>query len=345
MESENKNEEDNSGDWVTMDDGTCLFLRRWKTKAPPGAVLHIVHGMAEHSKRYGELARRLVDEGIEVWAADQRGHGESACNEQNDVGRGGLFGHCADGDGFSRVTRDVDTLNKVIRKEYPNLPLFLMGHSWGSFIAQNYIENFEGIGENRLALAGCILSGTRGPDGLKIAVGAAAMSFLAFFFGERNGSRLAKAAADGPYSKAFRPNRTEFDWLSRDEKVVDDYAADPFCGFLCSTGFYRDMARALKRIHLPAEMGKIRKGLPVYVFSGSADPVGDMGTSPAALVVAYRHLGIEDLETVLYPDARHETLNETNKDEVQASLVSWLRRHVNFAAASSVGVANVVGDI
>jgi alpha-beta hydrolase superfamily lysophospholipase len=327
MVSEQTYDEDDSDAWISMDDGTCLFLRRWKTKAPPRAVLHIVHGMAEHSKRYAGLAGLLVEEGIEVWAADQRGHGETACNEQNKVGSGGLFGHCADGDGFARVTLDIDTVNKAIRKEYPDLPLFLMGHSWGSFIAQNYIENFEG-GENRITLAGCILSGTRGPDGVKIAAGAAVMNFLAFVFGERNGSRLAKAAADGPYSKAFRPNRTEFDWLSRDEKVVDAYAADPFCGFLCSTGFYRDMAAALKRIHLPGEMAKIRKDLPVYVFSGSADPVGDMGASPAALVVAYRHLGIGDLETVLYPDARHETLNETNREEVQASLLSWLLRHV-----------------
>jgi alpha-beta hydrolase superfamily lysophospholipase len=327
MVSDKTYDEDDSGAWISMDDGTCLFLRRWKTKAAPKAVLHIIHGMAEHSKRYTGLAELLAEEGIEVWAADQRGHGETACNEQNKVGLGGLFGHCADGDGFARVTLDIDTVNKAIRKEYPDTPLFLMGHSWGSFIAQNYIENFEG-GEDQITLAGCILSGSRGPDGLKIAIGATAMSFLAFVFGERNGSRLAKAAADGPYSKAFRPNRTEFDWLSRDEKVVDTYAADPFCGFLCSTGFYRDMALALKRIHLPAEMAKIRKGLPVYVFSGSADPVGDMGASPAALVVAYRHLGIENLETVLYPDARHETLNETNRDEVQASLVSWLRRHI-----------------
>jgi alpha-beta hydrolase superfamily lysophospholipase len=283
------------------------------------------------------LAGRLAGEGIEVWAADQRGHGETARNRENEAGSGGLLGHCADGDSFSRVTADIDIVNRAIRKEHPSLPLFLMGHSWGSFIAQNYIENYEG--EDGVTLAGCILSGTRGPDGIKIAAGAAVMNFLVFVFGERNGSRIAKAAADGPYSKAFRPNRTEFDWLSRDEKVVDAYAADPFCGFLCSTGFYRDMARALKRIHLPAEIGKIRKELPVYVFSGSADPVGDMGASPAALVVAYRHHGIEDLETVLYPDARHETLNETNRDEVQASLVSWLRRHAGSVEGNKINDA------
>ena len=316
-----------SNTWTAMDDGTLLYLRRWKTKEAPKAVLHIVHGMAEHSKRYARLADHLGEEGIEVWAADQRGHGETACNKLNDPGKGGLLGHCADGDGFSRVSRDIDILNRAIIKEYPEVPVFLMGHSWGSFIVQNYLENFEGVGDKAVTLSGSILSGSRGPDGIKISTGAAFMSFLTFILGEKYRSKFAKALADGPYNKAFKPNRTEFDWLSRDEKEVDFYVADTLCGFLCSVGFYRDMARALKRIHLPEEMGKIRKELPIYVFSGSADPVGDMGESPASLIVAYRHLGINDLETVLYPDARYETLNETNRDEVTGSLSSWLLRH------------------
>ena len=162
------------GTWMQMDDGTQLFVRRWQpASGSPRAVLNIVHGMAEHSQRYGRLAGRLNAEGIEVWAADQRGHGETGTNKQNDAGKGGLLGHSADGDGFSRVTQDIDTINRAIMKKYPGLPIFLLGHSWGSFIAQNYIENFEGrpsaYGEPPVILEGCMLSGTRGPDGLKIA--------------------------------------------------------------------------------------------------------------------------------------------------------------------------------
>ena len=326
-----KDTPNNSGSWTVMDDGTQLYLRRWKTDAVPRAALHVVHGMAEHSLRYGRLARRLGAEGIEVWAADQRGHGETACNKQNDPGRGGLLGHAGDSDGFSRVTADIDIINRFIMKERPGVPLFLLGHSWGSFITQNYIENFEGrasvYGENPATLAGCILSGTRGPDGIQVMLGAPLMAILAFILGERKASRVAKAAADGPYNKFFRPNRTKADWLSRDEKEVDAYIEDPLCGFTCSVGFYRDMARALKRFHRPEEVGKIRKELPIYIFSGSADPVGGMGESPSALAAAYRLLEIKDLETVLYPDARHEPLNETNRDEVTESLLSWLLRH------------------
>ena len=324
------NESANNSDiWAPMDDGAVLYLRRWQT-ASPKAVLHIVHGMAEHSGRYDRLARRLTEEGIEVWAADQRGHGKTSENRQNDPSKGGLLGHCANGDGFSRVTADIDILNRKIKSEHPEIPLFLLGHSWGSFIAQNYLENFEGRssaeGEKPVLLSGCILSGTRGPGGAKIALGGPAMTFLALILGESKGSAIAKAAADGPYNKPFRPNRTNFDWLSRDDAEVDAYVSDPFCGMLCSVGFYRDMAMALKRIHRPEEMGKIRKEIPIFIFSGSADPVGDMGESPAALAVAYRHLKINDLETVLYPDARHEPLHETNRDEVTESLLSWLLR-------------------
>ena len=317
-----------------MDDGVSLFLRLWEADSSkkinkPKAVLHIIHGMGEHSGRYDRLARRLVENGMEVWAADQRGHGETAANAQNPPGQGGLHGHCADGDGFSRVCEDIHILNKIIKSKYPDTPLFLLGHSWGSFIAQYYIENFEGLSkrEDGLNLAGCILSGTRGPGGVKIAMGAPVMAFLAFINGERNGSKMAREMAGGSYNNAFRPNRTEFDWLSRDEKEVDAYVSDPFCGFLCSSGFYRDMSKALKRIHRKDEMKKIRQDLPVYIFSGTMDPVTDMGKSHAALEAAYRHLGIRDLETALYPGARHETLNETNRDEVTGNLISWLHRH------------------
>jgi alpha-beta hydrolase superfamily lysophospholipase len=317
-----------------MDDGVRLYVREWKPEAnsggKPRAVLHIVHGMAEHSLRYERLARRLSQVEIEVWAADHRGHGKTADPSVNDPGRGGLLGHCADKDGFNRVTADIDIINRAIRKEHPGVPLFLMGHSWGSFAAQNYIETFGGLNapeKDPVNLAGCVLSGTRGPGGVKTALGAPFMNILAFVRGTRGKSRLARAVADGPYSRPFRPNRTAFDWLSRDESEVDAYVEDPLCGYLCSAGFYRDLLGALNRIHRQEALGNIRSGLPVYIFSGTADPVGEMGESPMALSAAYRIAGLKDVELVLYPEARHETLNETNRDEVTESLLSWLERH------------------
>jgi alpha-beta hydrolase superfamily lysophospholipase len=307
-------------------DGTKLFLYRWSPVVEefnqPKAALHLVHGMAEHAFRYRHLAEKLTAAGIEVWAADQRGHGKTADLNLNKRGRGGLLGHCADGNGTSAVTKDIHALNAEIRKNRPDIPLFLLGHSWGSFIIQNYIEKYA----DEIKIKGCILSGTKGPGGLAVKAGHPFMTVLAFFRGQRKGSRLAKAMADGPYNKPFKPNRTDFDWLSRDEKEVDKYSDDPLCGFLCSTGFYRDLTGVLCSIHRPKTMAKINRDLPVYVFSGSNDPVGDMGASPTALVNAYRNLGINDLEFVLYPGARHETLNETNREEVIDNLLSWINK-------------------
>jgi alpha-beta hydrolase superfamily lysophospholipase len=307
-------------------DGTKLFLYRWSADEQaerPRAVLHIVHGMAEYALRYRRLAEKLTAAGIEVWAADQRGHGKTADPKVNEKGRGGLLGHCADGRGYVRVTRDVHAINGEIKKTRPNVRLFLLGHSWGSFIVQNYIEEYSG----NFKIDGCVLSGTKGPGDIMVKIGLPVMTLLAFFCGQRRGLSLARSMADGAYNKPFTPNRTPFDWISRDEQEVDKYVSDPLCGKLCSLGFYRDLAKILSGIHRTKAMSKISKSLPLYVFSGSADPVGDMGASPTALVNAYRNIGIGDLEFVLYPGARHETLNETNREEVMDNLLSWIKKH------------------
>jgi alpha-beta hydrolase superfamily lysophospholipase len=303
-------------------DGTKLFLYRWSPEQGRKAVLHIVHGMAEHALRYRRLAEKLTQSGIEVWAADQRGHGKTANPDVNELGKGGLLGHCGDNNSIACVTADVHALNAEIRKNNPNVPLFLLGHSWGSFIVQNYIEYSD-----ELIINGCILSGTKGPGNFIITAGVPLMMLVATLKGQRNGSRFAMSLADGAYNKPFKPNRTIFDWISRDEEEVDKYLNDPLCGFLCSSGFYRDLVKLLYNIHRTDALARINRSLPVYVFSGSADPVGEMSKSPTVLVDAYRKLGISDCEFVLYPGARHETLNETNREEVMDNLLSWINKH------------------
>ncbi|MDR0376862.1 MAG: alpha/beta hydrolase [Spirochaetaceae bacterium] len=309
-------------EWFAAGDGARLFLRRWVPCGKPLGALHIVHGMAEHGLRYDRLARRLTGEGFEVWAADMRGHGKTADPAVNDPGKGGLLGHCGDRDAYTRVVDDIEEINLSIKERFPEQPLFLMGHSWGSFLVQCSIEKYGG------QISGCILSGTRGPDGLKTRLAPWLFTAIAALTGCRKKSELAFILGDKPYNRPFRPNRTPFDWLSRDDKEVDGYAADPISGMRCSSGFYRDLVILLNRIHLPEQMERIRRDLPVYIFAGSADPVGDMGTSPTALVEAYRSLKIQDLEFVLYPGARHETLNETNRDEVIGDLIIWLKKHL-----------------
>ena len=315
--------------WIDCDDGAKLFVRRWTAGTEkPAALILLVHGMAEHSQRYSRLAAALCSRGFEVWAADMRGHGKTADKAVNDAGKGGLLGHCADKNGFFRAVEDLRTVNRYIADktaaEYGALPFFILGHSWGSFLVQAYIENPA----KELPLAGCILSGTRGPGGLKIAFGAHLLDLIALLKGKRKISKIAVALSMGSYDKPFRPNRTPNDWLSRDEKEVDAYEADPLCGFDCSSGFYRDMIKAFAAIHRKKAIARIDRNLPVYIFCGSADPVGDMGASPTALVNAYRSHGIGNLEFVVYPEARHEPLNETNREEVTEDLLNWLNRRV-----------------
>ncbi|MDR1470440.1 MAG: lysophospholipase [Spirochaetaceae bacterium] len=310
--------------WLTVADGTKLFVRRWKPAGEAVAALQIVHGMGEHSLRYERFASRLCEAGIEVWAADMRGHGLTANSKVNSPAKGGLPGHCADRRAPARLIADIHRVGLSLREKHPNIPLFLMGHSWGSFLVQSYIENYR---EPRLA--GCILSGTKGPDGgALVALGGPFLSVLMLFRKPRSKSRLAAGLADGAYKKAFSPARTPYDWLSRDEAEVEAYREDPLCGQMPSIAFYRDLAFTLSKIHLKKNMARIPRDLPIYVFSGSRDPVGNSGESPKSLVERYTKLGINDIEFVLYPDARHEMLHETNYEEAQENLFAWIQKHV-----------------
>jgi alpha-beta hydrolase superfamily lysophospholipase len=309
--------------WLTVADGTKLFVRKWKPAGEAAAALQIVHGMGEHSLRYERFATRLCEAGIEVWAADMRGHGLTANLKVNSPAKGGLLGHCADRRAPVRLISDIHHVGLALREKHPDIPLFLMGHSWGSFLAQFYIERFR---EPRLA--GCILSGTKGPDGgALVALGGPFLSLLMLFRKPRSKSHLAAGLADGAYKKAFSPTRTPHDWLSRDEAEVEAYVNDPLCGQMPSITFYRDLALVLHKIHLKKNMARIPHDLPVYVFSGSRDPVGNNGESPRALVERYTKLGLNDIEFILYPDARHEMLHETNYEEAQENLFAWIKKH------------------
>ncbi|MDR0403402.1 MAG: alpha/beta hydrolase [Treponema sp.] len=332
--------------WLDSGDGTRLFIRRWSPRGGEmRGVVHLVHGMAEHSGRYGFFAEKLCAAGFELWAADQRGHGKTADPGKNDPGRGGLLGHTSDEDGFFRVVRDISVINRRIASTFAEEgavlpPFFIMGHSWGSFLVQAFIESPEvsvkkaspplagaAPPAGTIPLTGAILSGTRGPGSLEVAFGAPFLRALAALKGPRRVSRLAVALSFGSYNRPFRPNRSVFDWLSRDEERVDSYIEDPLCGKLCSSGFFRDMIGGLRAIHRKTAIRSVPADLPVYIFCGSADPVGSMGTGPTKLVNAYRANGMRDLEFVIYPDARHEPLNETNREEVIEDLLKWLSRH------------------
>jgi len=289
------------------DDGESLFARRWLPAAPPRAIVQIVHGLTEHSARYARLAAALNDAGYGVYAADLRGHGPRAAAADR--------GHFADEGGWDKVVGDLWTLNRRIAADEPGTPIVLLGHSLGSFLGRSFIARHSD------ALAGVVLSGSSGRPPMIATFGRIIAREERLRLGRRGKSDPVFQMWFGDFNKPFRPARTAFDWLSRDEKEVDAYVADPFCGFPFTTQLAIDVLDALPHATSPASLAAIRKDMPIYVFSGERDPVG---ANIKGLIGDLKAAGFTRLTTRLYPGARHETLNETNRDEVTRDLIAWL---------------------
>lgn len=305
----------------TASDGIGIFVRRWAGTGAPKALLLIAHGVAEHSGRYARLASALVPRGYEVWAPDHRGHGRTA---ETSGGRGWFAAR----DGFRRVVDDLAEVRNRMSAERPGLPVFLLGHSMGSSLARYFLILY---GEG---LAGCALSG---PVALSPLLAAASDLIVAAGRAIQGGRGVAKFAHGmtlGSYAKPFRPVRTPQDWLSRDPSEVDAYIADPDCGFICTWDWYRDINEGTKFVEDPRNMARIPKDIPVYIFAGSADPVGAASGGADRLAGAYRAAGIRDVRLRLYPEGRHESLNEVNREEVTRDLAEWLDGHAGAAGTT-----------
>ena len=271
-------------------DGAPIAGFRWiDDTATPHAVLQVAHGMGEHARRYPTPLEPLIAAGWAIYADDHRGHGLTAPGPD----ALGDFGE----NGAELVVEDMHKLTSLARAEHPDLPRILLGHSLGSFFAQAYVF------DHSRAIDGLVLSGTAA-------------------FGDRTGPqrRLDEIGLDG------EAPRTPFDWLSRDPAEVDAYIADPLCGFSRKPAGDGAFARVAARLRDPAEIAKIRKDLPIYVFVGDKDPVNQDLALLAPLLDRYRDAGLTDLTVKVYPGGRHEMLNETNRAEVVADLMAWLER-------------------
>jgi alpha-beta hydrolase superfamily lysophospholipase len=299
--------------FFTGSDGTPLFLHRWFPAEKPCAVIQIVHGMAEHAARYERLAQFLTDRGMAVYADDHRGHGLS-------VADGKSWGILADKDGFTKMVEDEKGITDRIRQEYPGIPVLLLGHSMGSFISRCYAAKYGG------AIEGLILSGTGSHRYPELYVGLTIAELQKLFQGKKHPSKLLDKLAFGGYNQKFAPNQTSFDWLSRDEKEVDLYLADPMCGNIFPNGFYAEFFRALLYLKRQKSVDAIPTNLPVYVYSGDKDPVGSFGKGVTNVWKRYERHGIKNLEMQLFQGGRHEMLNETNREEVMQKLYDWIRK-------------------
>jgi len=292
-------------------DGSAIRVLRFAPDDAPRAVVLIVHGMAEHAMRYARLAHALTGAGYEVVAPDLRGHGRSALGPEE-------YGFFAEVDGWNKVVGDISGLTAMIGENAPGLPIVLLGHSMGSFLAQQLMV------EQGAAYAGVVLSATNGPVGALRAIGALIARFEVLRLGAKKPSGLLSAMSFGAFNKPFKPARTDFDWLSRDEVEVDKYVADPLCGFGVATSLWRDMLDGLGKIHRAHDLSKIPKNLPVLAVSGTLDPVGVQTKGVQKLLDLYAGAGMTNVRHKFYEDARHELFNETNRDEVSADLVGWL---------------------
>jgi alpha-beta hydrolase superfamily lysophospholipase len=293
------------------EDGVSLHVYGWRPSGAAKAVIHIVHGMSEHGARYGRVAEALTGAGYAVYAHDQRGHGRSVSN-------GGQLGHMADSRSFERAAHDITRLGAHLMAEHAGAKRVLFGHSMGSFHVQRVLyQRPEGIDA-------AVLSSTNGKPPAIATLGRGVARAERLRLGKTGHSALLTALSFGDFNKKFKPNRTEFDWLSRDEAEVDKYVADPLCGFPASTQTWVDLLDALPDLTLPDNLGLIPKDLPIYVFSGTQDAVGGMGVGVRSLVDSYRDAGLSKVDLRLYEGGRHEMLNETNRDEVVRDLIAWL---------------------
>ena len=284
---------------IPASDDKPIRVYQWKGSAPVSGIVQIAHGMGEHALRYRPIAHALVEAGYVVYANDHRGHGELAA-------QAGALGDFGPG-GFPVLVDDMSNVTRMARDADKGKPLVLLGHSMGSFAAQLYLLDHSEL------LDGVALSGTTALDLL----GAAAMS------GRWKLEDL---------NASFEPARTPFDWLSRDKGVVDDYIADPLCGFNVNAESYGSLFAVAPRLSTVAEICRIRHDLPMFLFVGDLDPVNARLTWFQPLIDRYREGGLTDVSWHVYGNARHEVLNEINRPEVVTNLRAWIDRVTGPAA-------------
>jgi len=274
----------------TSSDGLQIAGTHWRNRTSPRGIIQIAHGMGEHIGRYQNFIEELVHVGMAVYGNDHRGHGRTARSPKD-------FGDLGTG-GFNLLVEDMVHLSNIARKDNPGKPFILFGHGLGSFAAQQYVLDHSDL------IDGLILSGSGALDGL---------------------ARLAKKTPlEKILNKQFSPARTAFDWLSRDPAIVDDYIKDSLCFAALQPSSMKSFLAAASQLADPDCLRWIRSDLPIYLFSGSEDPVGQQLEGVRLLLERYRKASVTNLSHHFYPGGRHEMLNEINSCEVRTNLVLWI---------------------
>ncbi|MEX2258929.1 MAG: alpha/beta hydrolase [Woeseia sp.] len=296
---------------IKTTDGHAIPVITWSPQDKPAAILQIFHGLSEHAERYARFANAATAAGYMVVAHDHRGHGKASPES-------GL-GHFSDADGWNLVLQDAKSVQENAGGRYPGLPVILLGHSMGSYIAQDFVMRHPH------SVSALVLSGSTMPSRLKVRVGRWVARWEALRRGRRHRSQRLNAMGFGAFNRRFEPARTPFDWLSRDPAEVDLYISDPLCGSVSSATLWQDLLGGLLAISSVKALQRIPSGLPVLITGGENDPVGGRH-GMTRLAAAYERTGHTAVTLRIYSGGRHEMLNETNRDEVTADILDWLER-------------------
>ena len=295
----------------TSHDGKKIALYVWDEVSSPKAVVKIAHGMVEYSARYDDFARYLNSRGYIVVMNDHRGHGLTAAPDS--------LGY-EDGDMWTNNVNDQLTVLDYCREKY-NLPLFMMGHSYGSFVTQAVVEAHPDV-------KGFVLCGSNFMKGASYTVCKWVARNMCKHKGGRYPAQMIVDLSFQPYDKHFKGEGANA-WLNRDKSEVDKYNADPFCSYICSANFYRTFMEGIAKLYKKEYYRGIDTTKPILLVAGSDDPVGNYGKGVKKLAKWYSDTAnVNDVETILYPGARHEILNETCKKQVYADIAEWLDEHM-----------------
>ena len=300
--------------WYDSHGAGKIHACRWMPEGEPKAVLQIVHGIAEFVERYDDFANYLTKRGFLVVAEDHMGHGQSINGE-------GIQGYFHGG--WFTAVEDTYQLLTDTKKEYPDVPYILFGHSMGSFMARTILCKYPDSG-----ITAAVICGTGWQPTFALPALIKVVDGICRKVGETNPSEQLQGIIFGGYNKKVEHPRTSCDWLTRDAKIVDTYIAHPLCGFTASSGLLREMMKGIYYIQQPKNLALMRKDLPVFFIAGGDDPVGSYGKGIHQAVDAFRKAGMTDASVRIYPLCRHEILNEINKGEVYEDVAQWIESKI-----------------
>lgn len=292
-----------------------LHVVIWEPQTQVRAILQISHGMIEMITRYDDFAGFLNTKGILVIGNDHLGHGLTAGSQED-------FGYFCPQNMSETVVADLHSVTEYAKKEYPNVPYFLLGHSMGSFMARRYLMTYG------KELTGAVIMGTGRQPRYVLTAGKATANLLTLFKGARYHSEFLRKTAFGHFNDAIVDKRTENDWMTKDEQIVDFCLSNKYCNFTFTVNGYKTLFEVLSFIQKKKNIEKIPKNLPIFMVAGDADPVGEYGKGVQYVFESYKQAGIKDICLKLYEGDRHEILNELDKEDVYADIFEWIQHYI-----------------